>query len=212
MVKIIGVSGSPRKGATLRILEDAFSQLTQEGVETEIISLFGNKIAPCNGCGSCRKNKTWCVFKDDMQELLDTFVTADAVLIGSPVYVHSVTPQLMAFFSRLRPATVMLGSTVFRSKLGAAFSVGGTRNGGQESAVNTVLHLLMSKGFNIVSNEERGYIGGKVWSRDIKELSANDDESGYKTVFDLAGKLAETAYIFDAGKKVIAAQDGNEQP
>ncbi len=205
MIRILGLSGSPRKGATLNILENALSEVAGEDIETEIISLRGKKIAPCNGCGSCRKNKSWCIFKDDMQSLIDSFITADAVLIGSPVYVHTITPQLMAFFSRLRPVGVMKPG-VLRNKLGAGFTVGGTRNGGQESALNTILHLLMTRGFNVVSNEERGYIGGKVWSRDIKDLQQEDDTIGFETVSSLVKKLAETTLIYNEGKRIFESK------
>ncbi len=199
MVKILGVCGSPRSGATEAVVRHALETAAKKpGVETAFITLKGKKIAPCNGCGACRKNKSWCVMQDDMQDLLDEFLSADAYLVASPVYVHTVTPQLMAFFTRMRPLHHVFPDAL-RTKVGAALAVGGTRNGGEEFAVNTIIHLMMTRGVNIVSNEIGGYIGGKVWSHDIKAFTAADDEVGIATVESMANKLADIACIMKKG-------------
>ncbi len=200
MAKILGICGSPRKAATHAVVQHALEVAGKKpGIETEFMTLSGKKIAPCNGCGACRKNKSWCVIQDDTQELLDRFLAADAYLIGSPVYVHGITPQLMAFFTRMRPIHHVFPN-VLRLKMGAALAVGGTRNGGEEFAVNSILHLLMTRGVNIVSNEIGGYIGGKVWSQDQKEFSPETDPLGMETVEMLAGKLADLALLVERGR------------
>ncbi len=203
MAKILGICGSPLKGTTEYVLRTALEAAGElPGIETELMTLRGKKIAPCNACNYCREHKSMCIIKDDMQELFEKFVAADAFIIGSPVYVHTVTPQLMAFFSRMRPIHHVFPGAV-RNKFGAAIAVGGTRNGGEEFTVNTIIHLMMTRGLNIVSNEVGGYIGGKVWSQDKKNFTAEDDVIGMKTVTDLARKLAEAALIFEAGKKAL---------
>lgn len=200
MVKILGLCGSPRKGATQTVVQHALAIAAQKaGVETEFMTLSGKKVAPCNGCGACRKNKSWCVFQDDMQEMLERFLAADAYLIGSPVYVHGITPQLMAFFSRMRPVHHVYPD-ILRLKMGAALAVGGTRNGGEEFAVNTILQLMMTRGINIVSNEIGGYIGGKVWTQDKAPFTPAADEIGMETVEKLAGKLVDLALLVQKGQ------------
>ena len=199
MVKILGLCGSPRKGATEYAVKKGLEAIAErEGVETSFMTLRGKKIAPCNGCNYCRENKSWCVIKDDMQELLDEFIQYDAFLIGTPVYVHSATPQIMAFFSRMRPLHHVY-LNILRSKFGAALAVGGTRNGGEESAVLTLIQLMMTRGINIVSNEVGGYIGGKVWSQDAETFTEETDALGMQTVITLAGKLADISQVFKAG-------------
>lgn len=208
MAKILGICGSVRKGATetviLRGLEAAERK---EGIQTEFMTMRGKQIAPCNGCNHCRENKCWCVIKDDMRELLDVFIAADAYLIGTPVYVHTVTPQILAFFTRMRPLFHVYPETL-RTKLGAALAVGGTRNGGEEAAVLTLIQLMMTRGINIISNETGGYIGGKVWSRDKKDFAAADDEIGMVTVERLAGKLADMALIMKKGMEAFKRPEG----
>ncbi len=202
MVTILGLSGSPRKASTETVIRHGLAIAAQkEGVQTEFMSLHKKKIAPCNGCGACKIKKSWCVIQDDTQELLDAFIKADAYLIGSPVYVHTVTPQLMAFFSRMRPLHHVYPD-VLRTRLGAALAVGGTRNGGEESAVNTLIHLMLTRGINVVSNEVGGYIGGKVWTQDKPKFEPGDDEVGMKTVETLAGKLADMTLLVKRGSLV----------
>jgi multimeric flavodoxin WrbA len=208
MTKILGVCGSVRKGATetviLRGLEAAGRK---EGIQTEFMTLRGRQIAPCNGCNYCREHKCGCVIKDDMGELMDVFVAADAYLIGTPVYAHTVTPQILAFFTRMRPFFHLYPET-FRTRIGAALAVGGTRNGGEEAAVLTLIQLMMTRGINIISNETGGYIGGKVWSRDKKDFTAADDEIGMATVERLAGKLADMALIMKKGMEALKQPEG----
>ncbi|MEL7610130.1 MAG: flavodoxin family protein [Bacillota bacterium] len=211
MVRVLGLNGSPRKKSTYCVIEKGLEAAAEiPGVETELLSLHGKDIRPCTGCGYCRKNKCGCVYRDDMQALIDRFILADAYLIGSPVYVHSITPQLMAFFSRLRPVTDLMPEKL-RSKLGAAVAVGGTRNGGEEMAANQIIQLMMARGFNIVSGETRGYIGGKVWAQEYPGFTADQDEIGMNTVTTLAQKLAETAIIFKAGQEALGMYERTEE-
>lgn len=202
MVKIIGLSGSPRKGATEYLVREALNSISNiADIEVDFISLCGKKIEPCNNCDACRRNKTWCIIKDDMNELLKRFIEADAFIIGSPVYGYSATPQLYAFFSRMRPLFHMFPETL-RNKFGVALATGGKRNGGQEATVNAIINLMLAKGINIVSNEVGGYAGAYLWSKDLKEVGAKEDEIALEYGRKLANKLAEVALIYDKGKNI----------
>jgi len=206
MVKILGLCGSPRKGATEYLIRQALDSLVDiPEVSVSLISLQGKQIAPCNGCNYCKKNQTWCIIKDDMQELLQKFMEADAYLIGSPVYVYSVTPQLLAFFSRMRPLFHVFPGKL-RNKFGVAVAAGGTRNGGQEMAVNTIINLMLAREINVVSNEVGGYAGAMLWSQDKMEEGAREDVRALEMAQKLVHKLAEVALIYDAGKKARAGQ------
>ena len=204
MLKGLGLSGSPRHGSTEAVIRRGLEEVkSYPGVETECLSLAGKNIKPSIGCGYCREHQCPCFMKDDMEAMVDTFLSADAYLIGSPVYVHAITPQLMAFFSRLRPANNMYPEKL-RCKFGAALSVGGTRNGGEESATNIIIQMLLARGLNVVGGESRGYIGGKVWSQDKKALQYEDDPIGMDTVLGLSRKLVETALIYQRGKESLS--------
>ncbi|MDD5616543.1 MAG: flavodoxin family protein, partial [Candidatus Methanoperedens sp.] len=58
-MKIVGISGSPRtKGNTDILVQEALKAASELGAKTEFIALSGKKIKPCNGCGTCRTDKS----------------------------------------------------------------------------------------------------------------------------------------------------------
>jgi multimeric flavodoxin WrbA len=191
-MKIIAISGSPRNKASQYVAQKALDSIREKYPEMEIqlISLKGKKVEPCNACDYCKRKKDWCIMKDDGNSLIQDIVTADGLLLVSPVYVMEPTPQLMGLFSRMRPLHHVY-QDVTRHMLGASIAVGGTRNGGQEIAVNTMNNILLSRGISVVANEAFGYHGGKVWSKDQGAEGAEADEIGMKTAIQVALKLAE---------------------
>jgi multimeric flavodoxin WrbA len=203
MIKILGLCCSPKKGATEYLIKEALSSISNiADVETDLISLSGKKIEPCNDCGSCKKNKSWCVIDDDMTELLQRFIEADAFIIGSPVHVYSASPQLYAFFSRMRPLHHVFPG-ILRNKFGVALAVGGTRNGGQEATVNAIINLMLARGINVVSNEVGGYAGVYLWSKDMREMGAAEDKLALENSRKLSNKLVEIVLAYDYGKKAL---------
>jgi len=100
-MKILGLSCSPRKsGNTTILLEEALSGAQQEGAETELFSVSGKSIQPCDGCWSCIGTGD-CHIKDDMQPLLLKMTEADGIIFGTPVYVYSMTGQAKIIMDRM---------------------------------------------------------------------------------------------------------------
>lgn len=78
-MKILGISGSPRKkGSTAELVQTV---LESTGAETEFISLGGKKIGPCIYCLACAKDNV-CKVKDGMQPLREKLIEADGLVIG----------------------------------------------------------------------------------------------------------------------------------
>jgi multimeric flavodoxin WrbA len=99
-MKILGISCSPRQGGNTEILmTEALFAAKQAGAETEMVSVIGKDIAPCDGCGICRQIGS-CVIDDDMQAILRQMEEADAILLGSPVYFLSVSAQAKIIMDR----------------------------------------------------------------------------------------------------------------
>ncbi len=205
--KILVISASPRKKATLYVAEQAMKAAAEfdPRIEVELVSFAGKKIEPCNGCAYCRENKSWCIKKDDMQEMFDKMLDASGVIVVSPVYVMAATPQLHAFCSRMRPAMHCFPE-LLRNKFFAAIAVGGTRNGGEETTVSDIINLFGTRTMNVVTNEVGGYTGGKVWSQDKGAEGCEADTIGMKTVTDLSRKLAEVCLTYDLGKAALKAE------
>jgi multimeric flavodoxin WrbA len=100
-MKVLGIAGSLRaKSNTLQYVDKALSVFRDAGFETTLISLKGKEIKPCNGCYDCVK-KGYCTIKgDDFNDILAEMRDAEGLILGSPVYLSSVVPQMMALLAR----------------------------------------------------------------------------------------------------------------
>ena len=195
MVKILGMSGSPRKKSCVTALTAALSAAESTGgVETELIELRAKKINPCIHCNKCLRDESdrCTVFaNDDMAPLYDKFFEADGILIMSPVYDMNITPQLAQFFSRFRSSWRKSAQDpyFFMKKVGAAMAVGGTRNGGQENIINNIFNFYSTHGITICNGGGSIYAGASLWNPgDGSTLM--DDPAGMANAVGLGKKLA----------------------
>lgn len=203
MVKILGICGSPRRKSAYTALKTALEAAKQTGgVETELVELRARKLNFCVHCNKCvRESASKClIYDDDMTELYDKVYGCDGLLIASPVYEMNITAQLAAFFNRFRPTWTMLKDDpyFFSRKVGAALAVGGTRNGGQEMTINSIMGFLSTQGFTICTGGVGIYMGASLWSPGDGSGEMND-EYGMERAHELGKKLAMTTKLV-AGK------------
>ncbi|MDF2531028.1 MAG: NADPH-dependent reductase [Clostridia bacterium] len=105
MKKIIAFVGSPRKkGNTSDVVNQVLKGAIDQGAEAKIYYLNDMNIRGCQNCLYCRKNEG-CPIKDDMVEVYEEIKTADAVVIGSPIFIHQVSAQTKLLLDRLYPLT-----------------------------------------------------------------------------------------------------------
>ena len=198
-VKLLGICGSYRHASTHAALSAALEEADNfDGVTTTLYELRGQDIHACIGCNRCIKegiNACLAFESDDMKNVFHTFMDADAYLIASPVYSMGITPVLNAFFSRFRPNFLLSKQNpdINLLKVGGAIAVGGTRNGGQESAINAIHGFYHTKGISIVNGGLGAYSGGAVWSRDRGAEGAGEDEEGIKHVRAMGRRVAKAA-------------------
>jgi multimeric flavodoxin WrbA len=99
-MKVLGISGSPRKdGNTEILLRETLRAAEQMDCKTWMFSMSEKTVAPCRACGGCFKTSA-CVIEDDMRELSALMSNADAVIWATPVYFGNVTAQLKAVMDR----------------------------------------------------------------------------------------------------------------
>lgn len=204
MVKIIGICGSPRKKSSYKALQEALKAAQLEGdVEIELIELRARKMNPCIHCNKCLRDESdrCTVFNDDMTELYDKFYQADGIIIMSPVYDMNITPQLSTFFSRFRSAWRISANDpyFFMKKVGAAMSVGGTRNGGQEAVIHCIMNFYNTHGVTICNGGGEVYAGASLWSPGDGSTEM-DDEIGMKNAAALGQKIGIMAKIMKDAK------------
>lgn len=100
-MKVLGITGSPRpQSNTMEYMKHCLGVLNQRGLETELISLRGREIKPCLGCYACVKERRCAQDDDDFAEILAKMEAAQGIVLGSPVYLSSVVPQMMCLLAR----------------------------------------------------------------------------------------------------------------
>lgn len=120
-MKVLGVSGSPRKGKTTdKLVQEILSTVE---ADTEFISLAGKRISPCIACLRCVDDNV-CKVKDDMTELRAKIVEANAYVIGAPNYYSVLNGLTHSFLERFYQFRHQEGKAV-AGKLGVAVGVGG---------------------------------------------------------------------------------------
>jgi len=179
-VKAIGVVGSPRKnGNTECLTQHTLKAIAEEGLETELISLAGLDIRPCNACMVCRDDEERCPIDDDLFPLYTKIKEAEAIILASPVYYGSATALLKAFMER---TGYIGGRRVFAGKVGGPLVV--ARRAGQNFTFAQIMywfHILNfvmpgSTYWNIAFGREKGQV--------------EEDEEGLNTAWNFGKNIA----------------------
>ncbi len=122
-MKILGISGSPRKEATSGVHTLVKTVLENSGIDYELVSLKGKRIGGCIACLGCAKDNV-CKVDDDMAALRQKIVEADAYVIGAANYYSMLNAITHAFLERWFQFRHQEGDTLW-GKLGVAVGVGG---------------------------------------------------------------------------------------
>jgi multimeric flavodoxin WrbA len=128
-MKLIAFNGSPRKkGNTATLLRHAIEGAKEKGAKTELIHLYDLDYKGCTSCYACKriggKSYGHCAMKDDLRPVLKKVESADAILIGSPIYYAITTGETRCFLERLMyPYSVYdkERSTLFGRKIRTGF-------------------------------------------------------------------------------------------
>lgn len=151
-MKVIGISGSPRKnGNTECLVNECLNEFSTQGWTVSKFYLSEKTIKPCIGCEICVKSGVCSINDDDANFLFNELKSCDAIIIGSPVYYRNVTAQLKAVFDR---SFACKRSEVFVGKPGGAIAVG--RGRGQSITLTVIYNYLLSCGALPVPGELNG--------------------------------------------------------
>jgi len=142
-MKVIAFNGSARKdGNTAILINQVFSELEKQDIETEMIQLSGQKIQGCIACYKCFENKDQrCSVKNDIvNECIEKMLQADGVILASPTYFADVSAELKALIDRAGLVAKANGD-MFRRKVGAAIVA--VRRGGSVHAFDSMNHFFL---------------------------------------------------------------------
>ncbi|MGI9860861.1 flavodoxin family protein [Moorella naiadis] len=192
-IKVLGISGSPRRQATLFLVETALEACREAGAETELIALAGKKINHCLHCDRClRSGNLYCpAHEDDMRQYYEAILAADAYLIGTPVYQMNISGLLANFLNRWRPLWAAIKEGALLNKTGGAIAVGGERNGGQEFALAALNNFFLLYGITPITPGQPAYNGVAAWNHDRGRAGAEEDAAGVSLASKMGTRLVE---------------------
>jgi multimeric flavodoxin WrbA len=137
-MKVVAFNGSARKdGNTSILIDHVFAELRREGIETERIWVADGRIRGCTSCMKCFESKDKsCAFKKDMlNSYIEKMLEADGIILGSPTYFGSVSPELKMLIDRAGMVSIA-NERMLRRKVGAA--VVAVRRGGATDTFHTI--------------------------------------------------------------------------
>ncbi len=140
-MKVVAFNGSPRRdGNTAEILNIVLGELAKHNVETELVQVGGTCIRGCTSCYGCYKTKNKrCVITDDpVNEWIEKMLSADGIILGSPVYFYDLTSEMKAFIDRAGFVGRANGR-MYSQKAGAA--VVALRRSGAAHTLDSMLHF-----------------------------------------------------------------------
>jgi len=227
-VRVVGISSSPRRGNTEHILREALNAAEQAYPEivTEFYTFKGKDIRYCCDCKACeRRNEEaahlQCVLDDDWLEFVRPLVdpVPNGIILAAPVYFSDVNAEMRAFMERftalMKPywfPALPFASPDFSRTAGGALTVGFHRNGGQETAILSMLRFFLITGMLAVGSfcPEQGpigYYGGVGWEDATGHASRRgvmEDKWGMYSARVVGRKVAYTALMLAASPQIPA--------
>lgn len=178
---VLGIVGSPRKkGNTQILMKEALKQCEDMGLKTELVRLADLRIEPCTACMACRKKKT-CPIDDDLLTVYDKMLNADGIIIGTPVFFWSATPETKALIDRAGYVAIAQGKPLTK-KVGGPFVVG--RRSGLAFTFAQLLFFFFYNGMIVPGSTNLNHVFG----REIGEIYS--DSIGMNTVREFAKNVA----------------------
>ena len=148
--KVLLVNGSPRPdGNTFCCLKEIETQLMKHGVQSEIVQIGRKPVRMCINCGACRNNGgAGCVYDDDAcAEIISKMATADALIVGTPVYYGQPNGGILAIMQRL----FFSAGHLVQNKPAAALAV--CRRGGATATLQTMNMMFEMMNMPVVTSQ-----------------------------------------------------------
>lgn len=183
-MKAIGIVGSPRIGNTTYLVKEALGILQGNGIVTELMHLKGKEISPCDGCLTCKKTLKCAIQGDDFEPIFQKMREADGIILGSPVYFGSATPQLVSLLDRAAYVQRNRGE-LFSGKIGGPIVV--ARRAGQNFTLAQLLLWYFVNDMLVVGSTYWNIaMAGSAGKRDIEE-----DQEGIDTIRHFARSMSK---------------------
>lgn len=181
-MKTILINGSPRHdGNTFEALSEVASALVREGIEAEIVWIGKRSIPGCTACMQCKRTGV-CIFNTEPYSTIrEKMRTADALVVGTPVYFGGPNGSLCALLDRLFYSSYPSGQFL-AYKPAAAVAV--CRRAGAAAAIDRINKYFTALNMPVVSSQ----YWNLAYGRDHGEVL--DDPEGLQTMRTLGRNMA----------------------
>lgn len=153
-MKILVLKSSPHKNGTSNTLANEFIKGADSvGHKINIVDLSTAKIKPCQGCNYCGMNGN-CVLNDDGNQIINSILESDALLVVFPIYYYTVPAQLKVIIDRFYSRTTMISN----KHLKIAYIATAWDN---DNEVMYPIQIYLEKLFKYMNFQSAGYILGK---------------------------------------------------
>lgn len=180
-MKILVLTGSPRKNGNSATLADNFIKGAQEaGHHVERFDAAFKKAHPCVACNHCNMDGT-CIFNDDFNFVREHIVDADAVVFATPMYYFGISAQLKTVIDRF----YAINGKIHRPK--------------KAVLLMTYANTAESEAKPIVSHYETllNYLGwtdaGRVIASGVWPVGAVDNTKYPQQAYELGKKIGEAS-------------------
>ena len=100
MAQIVAIYGSPRRrGNTATLLAHAVKGAADAGAQVNEIILRDLKMSPCLEIYACKKEGK-CAIKDDFHNVVDQILSADGLILASPIFFYTVSAHTKILMDR----------------------------------------------------------------------------------------------------------------
>ena len=196
-MNILAIVGSPRKGkATDTLVDKAIEGTISKSPNCNIkkLHLIDHDIQFCRNCLACRDSKTEdpiaeCSIRDDMDDINQELLKADALIMGTPIHMGYATALMMTFLERIcwtfakpeKSYVLVKGCPMPRSdKKRKAVII----------AVSGMIPVRYKKFCNWATSQIKGVIKDSLNAETVGTLYAGDVwHTGVERYFDKAAKL-----------------------
>ncbi len=179
-MKVLLINGSPRqKGNTSIALAEIAKTLMEDGIDSETVWIGNKPIRGCIACNRCGNQPGACVFNDDIcNEISAKYASADALVVGSPVYYGQPNGALLSIIQR----SFYSNGANIAGKPAAAVAV--CRRGGASAAFETLNLPFQMMNMPVVGSQ----YWNMVYGREAGQAAL--DQEGLQTMRALAHNMA----------------------
>ncbi len=198
-MKVLMINGSPHTdGNTYLALKEMADVFSQNGIETEIMTVGNKLVRGCCACYACSELGK-CAFDDVVNEAAQKLEESDGLVVASPVYYASANGTLVSFLDRLFYSC----KCDKRMKVGASIAV--ARRGGCSATYDELNKYFTINNMPIAPSQYWNSVHGRFPGEAVK------DEEGMQTMRTLARNMIFMMKSFELGKKEFGLPEKEEK-